>query len=137
MALVFYQHLGTGDVRIVTHVAGLLTLRPDALEIEWQASKVEHLRASPVWHRGEVEHRVIPLSLIESISYRPRWFSAGTIAIRARNMSALQGLPGVIGPFWTARVAKSEKPKARELVGEVELRLANHRLLEIQDGRDE
>lgn len=134
MALVYYQHLPTGDLRVILHVAGMASLGPEGLTLEWQASRVEHLNLPQQWTKGEVMRLVLPFSALEEVSYRRRWFRPGVFAIRARNMSALRPLPGNIGPFWSANVARSEAKRARELTGEIELRLANSRLHELESG---
>ncbi|MDB4917976.1 MAG: hypothetical protein JWM95_5620 [Gemmatimonadetes bacterium] len=134
VALTFYHLLGTGDVHVLLHVTGLIRLDRDSLFIEWQASRVEHLRSPQKWTRGEVQQLVVPLASIESVSYKPRWLSAGTLTIRAFSLTTLQALPGAINAFWSVKVHRSERARARELTGESSLRLANQRLHELESG---
>jgi len=60
------------------------------------------------------------------VIFKGRLFGAGSIAVRARGLTSLEALPGSAGAFWSAKVARAERHRARELalVAEAELKRA-------------
>jgi hypothetical protein len=122
--------------RQVWRVLGIMTLGADGIGVEWRSDEYRRRRfrrkLEPVG-RGDVHVTVIPWMCIDAISYHGNITGGGTMRIRARTMNALDGLPSADGPFWEARIASADRPRAREFALAAEsaassaLQLLSHR----------
>jgi len=103
--------------RQVWRVIGILTVGSDGIGVEWRSDeyrrkafrrRLEHVG------RGEVHVTVIPWMYLDAVSFHGSFAGGGMMRIRARTMNALDGLPAADGPFWQAKIAATDRSRARE-----------------------
>lgn len=114
-SLPFTHQLKKG--RSVWRVLGILTMGADGIGVEWRSDEFRRRRfRRRVEHvgRGEVHVTAIAWPFIDSVAYNGSLFGGGEIRIRARTMSAFDGLPGADGPYWSVRIASPDRARARE-----------------------
>lgn len=98
-------------------IVGMMTESGDGLHIEWQSDEYERPWGKAVAQhvaRAPIKSILIPWPSIEKVTYRGRFFGPGHLRVTARSLSAVEGLPGVIGNIWWVRVARLERRNARE-----------------------
>lgn len=109
----------TYDGMITVH--GVLRTEPSALVVEWKSSE-SYYGAKPK-REGEIRTVAIPWREVQSIDYRRKFPFRGVLVVRTRNLRALEGVPGAVGPELTLAIARDDRPAARDLAASVGLDL--------------
>lgn len=124
------------DGRRFWRVMGILTVGADGVVVEWRSDEYATRfwsRGSKHVGRGPLHQVVLSWQLLDSVSYDGRFVRAGELRIRARTMNAFEGLPDADGPYWSVRIARHDRRRAREFVLAAEaainatMRLLQHR----------
>ncbi len=124
------------DGRRFWRVMGILTIGADGIVVEWRSDEFVKRwgpRRSRHVGRGPLHSVVLPWQLLDSMSYDGRFVRAGSLHVRARTMNAFEGLPSADGPYWSVRIARHDRRRAREFVLAAEaalnatIRLLQHR----------
>jgi hypothetical protein len=108
-------------------VRGVLATEGDALVLEYTSTE-NYWGIKPTVESG-IRTVTIPLSEVQSITYRKRfWEWGGSLVLRTRTLRALGGVPNANGPDLVLTVARADRLTARDLAATVEMALADRRL---------
>jgi hypothetical protein len=105
--------------RQVSRILGILTVGADGIGLEWRSDEYRRKRfRRKLVHigRGTVRSLTLPWTFVDRVSYEGKLLGGGHIALRARTMNALDGVPGADGPYWQARISAADRSRAREFV---------------------
>lgn len=124
------------DGRRSWRVMGILTIGADGVEVEWRSDEyVKRFWSRGNKHvgRGPLHQIVIAWQHLDLVSYDGRFIRPGELRIRARTMNTFEGLPNADGPYWSVRIARHDRRRAREFALAAEaainatMRLLQHR----------
>jgi hypothetical protein len=120
-----FLHTGNGS--------GMLT---DGGQIICMAGKLvvefERKDANRGLYHTTVETVEVPLEQILSLEFEKRWFSA-RLVLRARQISAIDRLPGRKGSEWMVAIQRRDQAAAQDLVSTANLLISEIRLNQLGD----
>jgi hypothetical protein len=127
LSLPFVNRFWTDAYDAMVTVHGVLRTEPEGLVLEVRSN--ENAFGARPTREGEIRTSVIPWTEVQAIEYRRRFLLGGTVLVRTRSLRALDGVPGARGSELSLAVSRADRLAARELAVNVELALAEHRLL--------
>lgn len=98
-------------------VMGIVSVELDGLRVEWRSDEFARnwRRAYKHLGRGQLHTVLLPWTVLDYVNFDGGLIGASKLRIRARTMNALDQLPGADGPYWSARVARGDRNRAREV----------------------
>lgn len=126
---------------------GVLRYEHDALLIEFVTTKNEYTMTSLKQNRTDIQTRVIPLAMVQSLEYK-RWrFRNNTgewkhvwnpkLIITVNSLKALEGIPTAVGNKLMLTLEVRGRQAARAFAAQVMSLLAERRLERIEAGTQE